>query len=528
MAIQFFWIKSAITLKKEQFDRTVNMALIRVSADLQSKYGIHLITEQIAKDSAALKKVLEQDPGFYRFMIKINNDGKDIVEDEVYDDNTIDISGNEEPPYGGVNVRTVSSNQKVVTVLKVNNGTGQTVTVNHSISQCAVDQPPMPPVPPQPPVEPYPSRASGQLIQIVKNVADEYAFSKMSPGEVCSIIDSSKIRASITREFQKAGLPDNFEFATYCTAGDSLMINKVEATNPLAYFSYQSPLLATDFVEAGSLLLINFPGQFKYLFESIAGMLLLSLAFTLAIVSAFAYSLHLIFKQKKLSDITNDFINNMTHELKTPLATISLTADTLALNSVSGNSGLVTEYSGLIKTEVKKLSRHVDRILGAAVNEQNDNVPAVTVINLSELVKEEVELFEPQVKQKEGYIGYTVSHPDVLVHANKDLLRGVICNLLDNALKYAKDTPHITITVIKKAKTALLSVEDRGIGISKSEQKLVFEKFYRSHTGNRHDVKGFGLGLSFAKDVIEHAGGKIGVQSEPGKGSKFFVELPLI
>lgn len=189
---------------------------------------------------------------------------------------------------------------------------------------------------------------------------------------------------------------------------------------------------------------------------------------------------------------------------------------------------MVSEYSGMIKTEVKKLSRHVDRILEAAINEQTENEPDRVIVSLNELVNEEVKIFEPQAGLRGGQINAVMPTEELKVVGNRDLLRGVICNLLDNALKYSGNAPEITIGLTRQNKTVQLFVYDQGIGISKSEQKMVFEKFYRAHTGNRHDVKGFGLGLSFAKDVVEHLGGKISVQSEPGKGSKFFVELPLI
>ncbi|HLP20201.1 MAG TPA: HAMP domain-containing sensor histidine kinase, partial [Chitinophagales bacterium] len=287
------------------------------------------------------------------------------------------------------------------------------------------------------------------------------------------------------------------------------------------------PLLATDFIEASSLLLVNFPARFQYIFSSLAGMLLLSICFTFVIVAAFAYSLHLIFKQKKISEITNDFINNMTHELKTPLATISMTADTLLLAGVSSQPDMVNEYSGMIKGEVKKLSRHVDRILESAVTESNNNEhQGYEKINLNELVRDEVKLFDPLVIQHGGTIEAVVPAENIFVYAGKDMLRGVICNLLDNALKYSEEAPQIKITLQQKQQSAVLCVADSGIGIGKADQKHVFEKFYRAHTGNRHDVKGFGLGLSFAKSVIEGAGGKIWVESTLAEGSRFFIELP--
>ena len=217
----------------------------------------------------------------------------------------------------------------------------------------------------------------------------------------------------------------------------------------------------------------------------------------------------------------------MTHELKTPLATISMTADTLALASVNQNAGLVSEYSGMIKNEVRKLSRHVDRILETALFEKNGPDKQKETICIKQLIEDEVKVFEPMVHQHNGSITADLPSTPVSLSANKDLLRCAISNLIDNALKYSLDAPEISILLRQVGDKILLRITDKGIGISTSDQAMIFEKFYRASTGNRHDVKGFGLGLSFAKEVIESLHGKIWVESEPGKGSSFFMEIPV-
>jgi len=364
-------------------------------------------------------------------------------------------------------------------------------------------------------------------MNVVKNVANQYAISKLNVSEIEDMIDSPKISSVLHKEFAKQALPRDFVFATYCVQGDSLMINKSASKTPLTDFTYQWPLLASDFVSAKSLLLVNFPLRYSFLLRSMGGMLLLSVLFTLIIIAAFVYSLHVIFSQKKLSEITNDFINNMTHELKTPLATISLTADTLGLSSVSQNAQMVDEYSVMIKNEVKKLSRHVDRILEAAVIERNGNGKPKEIVDMNELIQDEVKIFQAVVQARNGQIEVLLPPIPIRIHANKDMIRGALCNLLDNAIKYSKETPEIKISARRLSGKLLLSIEDRGIGIPKADQKMIFEKFYRAHTGNRHDVKGFGLGLSFVKNVVSSLEGKVWVESEPGKGSRFFIELPI-
>lgn len=529
IAVQFLWIKNAVLLKQEEFDRSVNMAMIRVSADLENKYGVHLITEKLEKDSVALTQIMNQDPGFYKFMININEDDSRNQEPD-WPNTTIEISGDDAMD-ANINFRGPRRGRQVIAMINVNGNEHQEVVIQKAMNTDVPVEPADPEQPaaycmPAPPAPPMPPVGDNRLMNIVKSVADEYAISQIDARQVCDVIDSAKIRTSITREFKKAGLPDKFDFATYCTEGDTLMINRGAAENPLTDFDYKSPLLATDFIEASTLLLVNFPGRFRYIFSSLAGMFALSICFTFVIIAAFAYSLHVIFTQKKVSEITNDFINNMTHELKTPLATISMTADTLLLSGVNTHPEMVNEYSGMIKGEVKKLSRHVDRILEAAVTENTANEQIPERISLNQLVSCEVKLFEPQVLLHNGKIETNLPQEEITVLAGRDLMRGVVCNLLDNALKYSKENVAIKVGLQRKGNSAILSVADSGIGISKADQKMVFEKFYRAHTGNRHDVKGFGLGLSFAKSVVDNAGGKIWVDSTPGQGSTFYIELP--
>jgi two-component system, OmpR family, phosphate regulon sensor histidine kinase PhoR len=554
IVIQFLYIKSALQIKEEQFDRTVNHALLSVSVDLENKYGLHLVTEKLEEDSTARKAIMKQDPGFYKFMVSVNQhkhvrkpvaDSLDESNDEGGNKN-MDVEQNADDEGGTrktVHIEVNGTDGSIIKVMDITDGQKQemifsNVTTDRSVAAmpvvaAAAPVPPMaPPAPPVPPTQASMMKSaldtqSNKLMNIVKSAADEWAMSQMSQQDIVDVIDSQKINDAIRNEFAKHGLPLNYVFATYCVPGDTLMINKTASHNALKDFSYQSPLLANDFIKAGSLLLVDFPGHFSYLFASLGGLLLLSLFFTLSIIVAFAYSMHVILQQKKLSEVTNDFINNMTHELKTPLATISMTADTLGLNTVSTNPGMVSEYSGLVKNEVKKLSGHVDRILSAALIEKNGHEKTGELVCLNDLLADEVKVFEPVVQQQNGKIEMNLPAESVQVRANKDMLRSIIGNLLDNAVKYSHEKPVISITLKRVLGNLWMCVEDNGIGISKADQKMIFEKFYRASTGNRHDVKGFGLGLNFVQSALSQLNGKVWVESELGKGSRFYVEFPV-
>lgn len=521
--IQFLWIRNAMKLKQEQFDHSVNMAMIRVSAQLENKYGVHFITEKLEKDSSAKTEMMRKDPGLYKFMISVDDAKKKAQEEKyLWRSKASFVDAGPESAEEEISVSKagrIFTKRRVIAMVNVSGNHKQEVVIqkNDALNPST----PQPSIPSTPPDE----ALKANLIKIVSNVANEYELSKMNQKDISDVIDSQKIYKAIEKEFKKQGLPLNFDFATYCVDGDTLMINKGSSSDPLKDYEYKSPLLATDFIEAGSLLLIRFPAHLTYLFTSMAGMLTLSLFFTLTLISAFAYSLHVIFRQKRLSEITNDFINNMTHELKTPLATISMTADTIGLAAASNQHGRMGDYSGMIKNEVKKLSHHVDRILEAAVLETTSNEKWEN-LDINETVRTEAKALEPQVLKKGGRMEVYIHPVPLNVRANKDLLSGIMDNLLDNAIKYSGQMPVIKIYTHDLGDRVMICVEDNGIGIRKSDHKLIFEKFYRAHTGNQHNVKGFGLGLSFVKNVVESLKGQVWVDSDPGKGSKFFIQLP--
>ncbi len=529
IVIQFLWIKSAIQLKQEQFDGAVHHALMSVSGDLGNKYGVHLITEKLDEDSNIRKEILKQDPGFYNFMISVNDDKQKNADEEnnskepknlisVSNETNYEFYTRGEDPERSERIEIRSHNgHKIIAVVNLNRGNKQHLKAQKNTIQ-------KPPVAQEPPLAPQ----SNKLMNIVKDAADEYAMSKMSEKDINELIDSPKIIRALKKAFAARGLPESFVFATYSVSGDSVIINKAYSKSAIKDFAYQSPLLPTDFIETSTLLLVDFPARYRYIFTSIAGLLVLSLFFSITIISAFAYSLRVIFKQKKLSEITTDFINNMTHELKTPLATISMTADTLALVPENQHAQAVPEYAGMIKNEARRLSRHVDRILDAALPDKNTGNEQYEIIDINQLVEEEVKVFQSALQKRNGKIEILLPVEKLKIYANRDMLRGAISNLLDNAVKYSKETPEIKISARRVNSYILFCVEDRGVGIGKADQKLVFEKFYRVHTGNRHDVKGFGLGLNFVKNIIESMNGKVWVESELGKGSKFFMEFPAI
>jgi two-component system phosphate regulon sensor histidine kinase PhoR len=255
-------------------------------------------------------------------------------------------------------------------------------------------------------------------------------------------------------------------------------------------------------------------------------MLLVSLAFMLALIFSFYYTISTIFKQKKLSEIKNDFISNMTHEFKTPISTISLACEVLHDSSIEKSPERVNTYVKMISDENKRLSLLVENILQTALLDKGQLKLKIQSFDIHALIAETITNIKLQVENKDGEITTDLKASIPVINADRVHITNIIFNLIDNALKYSNDQPKIKIVTVSDNEGIFISVTDNGIGISKENQKRIFDTMYRVPTGNIHNVKGFGLGLSYVKAVVEKHGGSISVASELGKGSNFTVYLP--
>ncbi len=257
-------------------------------------------------------------------------------------------------------------------------------------------------------------------------------------------------------------------------------------------------------------------------------MIAASIVFTCIIILAFFVTVRTLFNQKKLSEIKSDFINNMTHELKTPLATISLAIDALTNEKVIHDADKVKLYSSMIKEENKRMNKQVEKILQAARLEKEEIKLTLTEIDAHQAINKVADNLSLQMQEKGGTLQLRLNAHDHIIQADDVHFSNIIFNLLDNALKYSDKAPYIEVeTMNSHAGTFAIKIKDNGIGMDKETQSRIFERFFRAHTGNLHNVKGFGLGLSYVKAIVEAHEGKIKVESVPGKGSTFTVTFPL-
>lgn len=273
---------------------------------------------------------------------------------------------------------------------------------------------------------------------------------------------------------------------------------------------------------------LYFPHRKRYLLKQTGLTIIPTIILTGLLIAIFAYAIMVIFRQKKLSMVKNDFINNMTHELKTPISTISLASQMLQDGSISNTPSTIEHVSKVINQESKRLSFQVEKVLQMAVFNEGRLKLKMKEFDINKMVANVAANFELRVKNKNGTLTTEIKAENAIVKGDEVHITNVIFNLLDNAMKYSKDVPHIKVTTESRKDQVMISVEDNGIGIAKEHHTQIFDRFFRVPTGNVHDVKGFGLGLSYVKKIVDLHNGLIKVESALNKGTKFKLYFPQI
>jgi two-component system phosphate regulon sensor histidine kinase PhoR len=274
-------------------------------------------------------------------------------------------------------------------------------------------------------------------------------------------------------------------------------------------------------------LMVLVPNQSSIVLRDIVWFIIGAALFTLIIVTAFAITLRALFRQKKLSEIKSDFINNMTHEFKTPIATVSLAVDALRNEKVYADKSKSDYFIQVIKEENRRMNKQVESILQAALLDKQEIELNTVKLSAHDLISRAINNIMLPLEEKKGKIDISLHAANDLIMADEVHFTNLVNNLLDNAVKYCKENgPAIEISTENKSGNLILTIRDHGIGMSRETLSRIFEKFYRAHTGNLHNVKGFGLGLSYVKTMVEAHKGTIKVESQTGKGSKFTITLP--
>lgn len=344
-------------------------------------------------------------------------------------------------------------------------------------------------------------------------------------------IDSLYLQQLLYREIADKGIETGYRHAVKNSnlGVDTIIIGSKNYTPGKRDREYSQPLFQADRSGAKpNYLYLYFPDRSSYLLAQTGLTIIPTVILTALLIGIFAYTILIILKQKKLSVIKNDFINNMTHELKTPISTISLASQMLQDGTVSNTQKTIEHLSHVINQESKRLSFQVEKVLQMAVFNEGRIKFKFKDFDVNDMISSVAANFGIRVKNKNGVLETDISAQNPVMKGDEVHITNVVFNLLDNAMKYSKKVPEIKITTENKKNNIVISVEDKGIGIAKEHHTHIFDRFYRVPTGNIHNVKGFGLGLSYVKKIVDSHNGTIKVESELNKGTKFSIYFPQI
>lgn len=364
---------------------------------------------------------------------------------------------------------------------------------------------------------------NGLLDQVIYSILYE-----VSDKPFAERIDFRQLDAALRTELRNNGIQLDYHF--YVTTSDGREVYRCsDYTSVGEETTFRQELFPNDPLAQTGLLYIHFPELQKYIFSSVRFMIP-AIIFTVILLIIFIFTIYSIFRQKKLTEIKNDFINNMTHEFKTPISTISLAAQMLRDPSVAKSETMFKHISGVIVDETKRLRFQVEKVLQMSMFDKKVATFKPKEIDVNVLMQETVNTFRLKVEASGGTIDTHLDADDAIVYVDEMHFTNVLFNLMDNAVKYKSPDRELKLFVSTRNESGrlVIVIADNGIGIKREDLKKIFEKFYRVHTGNRHDVKGFGLGLAYVHNIIKAFNGTIHAESEYGKSTKFIISLPLM
>lgn len=511
--VQLLWIKNAIEVKEEQFDRSVNEALTNVVDKIHQDDAVRFI----AQSSDSSSNYVEYDYDSFTFFNQSVRDS--LISDYVL----ITVNGDTNIEFiEDIRVNQpvlLSRNEEFDLIVK----SGQSNSITHISSK--------------PGENGYNSIATPVYIgkdkvkyrikridNALKKLTYEYVLNDIP---IYKRFDLNKLKGIILMEVSNKDLPQNFEYALKKNE-EEILVNSDNYTPTDTLNNYKINIDPKNFYGSkNATLSITFPGKSSHLFREITLLLAGSSLFTLIIILTFVITIRIILKQKKISEVKSDFINNMTHEFKTPIATISLAADSIANPKILEDKKEVLYYTNIIKEENKRMDSQVENVLQMSLLDKNELNLDMGVYNVHDLIVNAIKNISLQVEKANGKVETKLLAKFPYSKVDKIHFTNVLYNLMDNALKYSDNEPVISIETTNLNSNISILVADQGIGMTKETQRKIFEKFHRVETGNIHNIRGFGLGLSYVKAIITACDGSINVKSEIQKGSSFTITLPI-
>ena len=495
--LQLSYIEEMAKMKKEQFDESVNRSLYQASRNLEVNETLRYLEKDVNETE---RRAFRQDSVSFH---------GDLNNGTVQHSHQYAVAGKDGTIYSSFQLKTITTKPSTIPKAMILRSDKNSI-----------------------------NEASKSLQEIVRN---RYVYQKALLDEVvynilytasdkplrerinCKLLDQD-IRAELLNN----GINIPYHF-TVSTADGREVYRCPDYTEDGLPYTYSQVLFRNDPSSKMGVVRIHFPDINGYIFSSVRFMIP-SVVFTLVLLITFIFTIVVIFRQKRYTEIKNDFINNMTHELKTPIASISLAAQMLNDNSVGKSPAMLSHLGGVINDESKRLRFLVEKVLQMSMFDRKKAVFKKKELDLNEMVENIANSFTLRVEHTGGKIYTEIEAIDSAIYVDEMHFQNVIFNLLDNAVKYRKqDMPlDIYMKTWNDDQYLYLSIRDTGMGIKKENLKKIFEKFYRVHTGNLHDAKGFGLGLAYVKKIIDLHKGTIHVESEFGKGTKFTIALPVI
>ena len=495
--LQLQYIKEMAEMKKEQFDESVNRALYQASRNLELNETLRYLEKDVNETK---RRAYQKDS------MGTRSGGPD---GSVQQSHQFSVTGKDGTIYSSFELKTIE-------------------TKPSQMPKAMILRPDKNAV----------NEANKSMQEIVKN---RYIYQKALLNEVVySILYSAsekplkeRVNFKLLDQDLKAELMNNginipYHF-TVSTQDGREVYRGPDYVEEGEEFTYTQELFRNDPQNKMGVVKVHFPDMNSYIYSSVRFMIP-SILFTVVLLVTFIFTIVVIFRQKRYSEIKNDFINNMTHELKTPIASISLAAQMMNDNSVTKSPQMMSHLGGVINDESKRLRFLVEKVLQMSMFDRQDATFKKKELDLNEMVENIANSFSLRVEHTGGKIYTEIEAVDSTIYVDEVHFQNVINNLLDNAVKYRKpDKPiDIYLRTWNDDEHLYLSIKDTGIGIKKDNLKKVFDKFYRVHTGNVHDVKGFGLGLAYVKKIVDLHQGEIKVDSEYGKGTKFTIKLPVL
>lgn len=493
IAVQIIWVRKAISVRNEQFAQHVNHALLNTAYRIERNQNAFWISNFMANRAGKARNRQEES-----LIMSLSDFGKKTQQTE----HVIDLANVKTEKKGDTEITTY----QIDTILDNGNVSFQAYS---SITRPNGDN----------------SNVNSQINDLMEQMLFEF---NLKDRPITERIDFSIIKPTLAFELRNAGIEQPFEFAVTDSHGkpfQQLTSKGYKRQN----HTFRTSLFPNDIRQHDEMLSVYFPNRRNALYSEVMLPITASALFTIIILITFWVTLRTMVDQKRTSEVKTDFVNNMTHEFKTPLATIQLAADSIASPSIIGEPEKIRRFIGIIKEENRRMNRQVESVLQMSMLDKKDFNLNLQPTHICPIVETAVGNISLQVEHKNGTIKFNNNSTNDFVHVDQSHFINVIYNLLDNANKYSLDAPpEITVTLRNIGTDLLISVSDKGIGMDKETQEKVFEKFYRHPMGNVHTVKGFGLGLSYVKAIVLSCKGEIKVSSQKGEGSTFEIWLPTI